>query len=110
MPTNGSSEQGMLLASYNLNGTLNWVKRVFDADTIMGYGYVTSLDISASGIMGVTGYSPGTPSYGLVGFTPVMVVLFRNTPTFLPIITELVYVLLLLMNLMMPIFRVLVTE
>lgn len=67
MPFNGSVDKGMLLVSYNLDGSLNWVKRVMDADT-MGYGYVSSLDISATGLMGVVGYTLGSPSYGLVGF------------------------------------------
>jgi uncharacterized repeat protein (TIGR01451 family) len=65
MPFNGDYDKGMLLVSYNPDGSFNWVKRILDADT-MGYGYVSALDISVTGIIGVTGYTPG--SGGLLGF------------------------------------------
>lgn len=67
MPFNGPIDKGILLISYNLDGTQNWVKRIMDEENY-GYFYPTSLDISAAGIIGVTGYTPGTPANGLVGF------------------------------------------
>jgi uncharacterized repeat protein (TIGR01451 family) len=65
MPLFGDFDKGMLLVSYNPDGSFNWVKRILDADT-NGYGYVSAVDISATGIIGVTGYTPG--SGGLLGF------------------------------------------
>lgn len=67
MPFNGPVDKGILLVSYSLDGTLNWIKRILDEGNY-GYHYATSLDISATGIIGVTGHTPGTPSNGLVGF------------------------------------------
>lgn len=67
MPFNGSVDKGILLVSYNLNGNLNWIRRILDEDNY-GYHSATALDISPSGIIGVTGYTPGSEPYGLVGF------------------------------------------
>ncbi|RAR46639.1 putative repeat protein (TIGR01451 family)/predicted secreted protein (Por secretion system target) [Flavobacterium lacus] len=67
MPFNGSTDKGILLVSYALNGTQNWIKRVLDEEN-NGYDYASSLDITATGIIGVTGYTPGTNSKGMVGF------------------------------------------
>ncbi len=80
MPVNGSSIHGLLLVSYNLDGTQNWVRRILEGN--MDYSYVSSLDISASGIIGVTGYTPGINSNGLIGFyTPDATILSERTYT-----------------------------
>lgn len=67
MPVTGSSNQGILLVAYNLDGSLNWIRRVLDAN-FLSYSYPTAFDISTAGIMGVTGYTPGSDPQGLVGF------------------------------------------
>lgn len=66
MPINGTSDEGTVLISYNLDGTQNWVQRLFN-ELSYGYTYCKSLDISASGIMGVTGFRLSSP-IGLIGF------------------------------------------
>ncbi|HLP64758.1 T9SS type A sorting domain-containing protein [Flavobacterium sp.] len=67
MPFNGSIERGLLLVSYNLDGTRNWIKRVLDEGNY-GWDVASSLAISPSGIMGVTGYTPAGNPNGKVGF------------------------------------------
>lgn len=67
MPFNGAIDNAKLLVSYNLDGTRNWIKRILDEDTY-GYNNATSLDVSNSGIIGVTGNTPGGTPDGLVGF------------------------------------------
>lgn len=67
MPFNGTIDRGILLVSYDLDGTQNWVKRILDEGN-NGYDYASSLDITATGIIGVTGYTPGISGNGRVGF------------------------------------------
>ncbi|MFN8274000.1 MAG: T9SS type A sorting domain-containing protein [Flavobacteriaceae bacterium] len=62
LPTNGVLDKAIVLISYNMNGTQNWVKQVLNG---YGYGYGISLDISNSGIIGVGGQIFDS---GLVGF------------------------------------------
>ncbi len=65
MPVKENSDQGNIIVSYTMGGTLNWVKRVLDYNN--GYSYIESLAISPSGIIGVCG-STSRSSSGLVGF------------------------------------------
>src|SRR5690606_1927674 len=67
MPTNGITDQASIMASYNLNGALNWVKQVLDEENY-GVSYCKSLAINSSGIMGVCGYTAYSHPDGLVGF------------------------------------------
>ncbi len=67
MPSNGIINRGLLLVSYNLDGTRNWIRRILDEGDYGGH-YASSIDISSTGIIGATGYSAGSDSDGLVGF------------------------------------------
>lgn len=67
MPFNGLTDKGIVLVSYTLNGTQNWIKRILDIGN-NGYDYPSSLDISANGIMGVTAFTPSNTSDSYVGF------------------------------------------
>lgn len=53
----------IVMASYTQDGTLNWVKRLFDGPFVLPYS--SSVAISNSGVIGVCGYSD---FYGLMGF------------------------------------------
>ena len=65
MPISDSSGEAIVLVSYNLDGTQNWVKQIL-AQQFNSTSNGTSLDISDSGIMGVCGYQ--NSGLGLVGF------------------------------------------
>jgi len=67
IPFSGSGERVILLVSYNLDGTQNWINGILN-DGNYGFHNGTSLDISPSGIIGVTGYIQGPNPDGLVGF------------------------------------------
>lgn len=64
MPIYAGSNEGIVLISYTINGTQNWIKRVLNVQNAW-YSYGNSLDISNSGTIGVCGYTNNT---GLVGF------------------------------------------
>lgn len=64
MPTNTGSDEGIVLISYNLDGTQNWVKRILDVPN-NAFSDARSLDISDSGMLAICGQNYNS---GLVGF------------------------------------------
>ena len=63
-PVNNSSDEGLVLASYDMNGNINWLKHILSQ-----FGdwnpYGSGLDISDTGVIGVSGSIYGN---GIVGF------------------------------------------
>lgn len=59
-PINNSENEGTVLVAYNMDGTQNWVKQIFEQSDNWA-PFIKSLDISNSGVIGVCGD-------GLVGF------------------------------------------
>ena len=77
-PMPGNSDEAILLISYSMDGTQNWIKNILNQPNNFGC-YGTSLSISTSGIIGVCGY---TYTAGFVGFyTPNGSVISENTYT-----------------------------
>lgn len=62
---NGNDDEGIILVSYNSEGTLNWVKQILKLPSNFSSSGI-SLDISAEGVIGICGYKNG--GSGLVGF------------------------------------------
>ena len=67
MPFNEFTDRGKLLISYTLDGSQNWIKRIMDEEDL-AYSNLSSIAISASGIIGVVGNTSGSTTDGLVGF------------------------------------------
>ena len=64
-PINNSADEGIVLISYELDGTQNWVKAILEQPSNFSC-YGISLDISNSGVIGACGYK--NSGLGLVGF------------------------------------------
>lgn len=64
-PANSNGDEGIVLISYDLDGTQNWVKQILIQPSNWA-SYGISLDISPSGIIGACGYK--NSGVGLVGF------------------------------------------
>lgn len=62
---NGNDEEGIILLSYDLDGTQNWVKQILELPSNFSSSG-TSLDISFEGVIGICGYK--NRGVGLVGF------------------------------------------
>lgn len=62
---NGNDDEGIILLSYNPDGTQNWVKQILELPSNFS-SYGISLDISSVGVIGICGYKNG--GVGLVGF------------------------------------------
>lgn len=78
-PAINSADEGIVLVSYNMDGTQNWVKQILEQPNNWNTNG-TSLDISNSGIIGVCGYKGG--GNGLVGFyTSDGTVISEHAPT-----------------------------
>jgi uncharacterized repeat protein (TIGR01451 family) len=76
VPMPGFSSEAILLISYNLDGTQNWVKQILNQPNNF-YCNGTSLDISPSGIIGVCGQ---TYTAAFIGFyTPDGFIISENT-------------------------------
>lgn len=60
-----NNEEGIILLSYNPDGTQNWVKQILELPSNFN-AFGISLDISYEGIIGICGYKNG--GVGLVGF------------------------------------------
>src|SRR5690606_2910509 len=62
---NGNDDEGIILLSYDTDGTQNWVKQILELPSNFS-SEGRSLDISSEGVIGICGFK--NSSVGLVGF------------------------------------------